>query len=84
MLLAPEMMPTRTALVVHCETKIATRAAALPRLPLDEWKKLTITELGVIVAQFAVEARNDLHVHSRLEIVDQWKKMLCRSKNEAA
>src|SRR5438046_1233047 len=28
MLLAPEMMPTRTALVVHCETKIATRAAA--------------------------------------------------------
>jgi hypothetical protein len=61
-LLAPEMMPTLNALVVHCETKIVTKAGVLPKMPLDEWKKRTTTELAVVVAQFTREARNDLHM----------------------
>jgi hypothetical protein len=75
MLLAPQMMPTLTALVVHCEKQIVTRAGASPKPPLDEWRKITTTDLAVVVGQFTNEARNDLGVHSPRHIGGQWRKM---------
>jgi hypothetical protein len=79
-LLAPEMIPTLYALIVHCESKIATRAGASPKLSLDEWRKITTTDLAVVVAQFTSEARNDLGVRSSVRVVDWCRKMFRRSK----
>jgi len=61
MLLAPpKFEQPLLALVQHIEKKIAVQAGKSPRLPIDEWTKLTTTDAGVVVGQFAAIARRDL------------------------
>jgi len=61
MLLAPtKFEQPLLALVRHIETKIAVQAGKSPRLPLDEWTKLTTTDAGAVVGEFATLARRDL------------------------
>lgn len=79
LLVANEMVPTLHALSAHTD-RVAARAGAFPKLSLDEWKKITITDIGNIVTQFMNGARNDLEVHSTLRVFDLWGKLLYRSK----
>jgi hypothetical protein len=81
-LLAPkEMMATLTALITHTEKQIAVKAGISPKIPLDDWKKITTTDLAIITARFTDEARNDLGTHSPFRIVDRCRRILHRSES---
>jgi hypothetical protein len=76
-LLAPiKITASIHALVAHIDD-VATRAGVSPKLPLEEWKKLTTTDRAVIVTRLSNEAWHDLRGDSS-RILDQWKKMLRR------
>jgi|SRR5271166_5493471 len=80
-LLAPkEMMSTLYALSAHTNTEIATRSGVSPKLSLNEWRKITTTDLAAIAAQFTKETRNDLEIHFPLRVIDRCRKMLHRSE----
>ncbi len=75
-LLAPiEIAATIHALVAHID-QVATRAGSSPKLPLEEWKKLTTAERAVIATKLSNEAWHDLRGHSS-ESRKWWKKILC-------
>ena len=75
-LLAPiEIAASIHALVAHID-HVVTRAGASPKLPLEEWKKLTTTDRAVIVTRLSNQAWHDLR--GRSSLADQWKKMLRR------
>jgi hypothetical protein len=76
-LLAPiEIAATIHALVAHID-QVATSAGSSPKVPLEEWKKLTTAERAVITTKLSNEAWHDLRGHSS-EIGKWWKKILCR------
>jgi hypothetical protein len=78
-LLAPmEIAASIHALVAPIDA-VATRAGASPKLRSEEWKNLTTTDRAVIVTRLSNQAWHDLRGDSS-RIVDQWKKMFCRSK----
>jgi len=75
MLLAPEMMEPLNTLVIFVQDKIVKQAGQLPKLSLDEWRKITTSDLAVIFMQFNDKARHDLAAHpfSPLALWNKWR-----------
>ncbi len=70
------LAPIEIAGSIHHIDDVVTRAGASPKLPLEEWKKLTTTDRAVIVTRLSNQAWHDLR--GRSSLADQWKKMLRR------
>src|SRR6266404_4798142 len=63
----------RAALVAHID-QVATRAGSSPKLPSEEWKKLTTAERAVISTKLSNEAWHDLRGHSSK--IGKWRKKI--------
>jgi hypothetical protein len=61
-LLAQTVLPTLNAVVAHTDSEIAARAGVSPKMSAEEWNKIAVTDLAVLVAKFTDEARIDLGV----------------------
>jgi hypothetical protein len=75
-LLSSDKMNITCTALTDCFGRIASRANASPKWPVDEWNRLVTIEAAAIVGQFTAEAQNDLRGDDRLSAPDRWKNML--------